>query len=124
MKIAVPGNLISVASPVYPALAMDRDGVTNAVPYGGTGSVPMGTRFAIPYATSLSGRGTYSTGLGQAIATAAQRYGFIITDRGGSGLTVFNERLPTNAVLTSWDFGVWEDVNWVIDNLQRVTSAV
>ena len=124
MKIAVPGSLISTASPVYPALAMDRDGLTNATPYGGTGALPMGTRLAIPYSTSLSGRGTYVTGLGQAIATAAQRYGFIITDRGGSGLTVFNERLPTNTVLNNWDNGVWTDVNWVIDNLQRVTSAV
>lgn len=124
MKIAVPGTLLSTATPVYPALAMDRDGLTNVSPYGGTGSLPMGTRLAIPYSTPLTNRGTYSSGLGLGIATAAQRHGFIITDRGGSGLTIFNERGPTQAHLTAWDFGVWEDVNWVVDNLQRVTSAV
>lgn len=124
MKVAVPGSLLSTATPVHPALAMDRDALTNATPYNGTGALPMGTRLAIPYSTSLSSRGTYLTGLGQAIATAAQRHGFIVTDRGGSGLTVFNERNPTQDHLLDWDNGVWTDVNWVIDNLQQVTSTV
>lgn len=123
MKIAVPGNLIA-NSVAYPALALDRGALTANPAYGGTGSLPMGVRLAIPYSTALSGRGAYSTGLGQAMATAAQRHGFIVTDRGGAGLTVFNERNPTAAHLTAWDFGVWEDVNWIIDNLQRVTSPV
>jgi len=124
MKIAVPGDKLSTATPVYPALAMDIGALTESPAYNGTGALPMGTRLAITYSTALTGRGTYLTGLGQAIATAAQRYGFIITDRGGSGLTVFNERGPTQSHLTTWDNGVWTDVNWVIDNLQRVTSSV
>lgn len=124
MKIAVPGNLLSTAAPAYPALAFDIGALTELPNYNGTGAVPMGSRLAIPYSVPITNRGTYLTGLGQAIATAAQRYGFIITDRGGSGLTVFNERFPTQNHLINWDNGVWTDVNWVIDNLQRVTSTV
>ena len=124
MKIAAPGNYLSTAAPLYPALAFDISALTNNPAYNGTDALPMGSRLAIPYSTAISGRGTYLTGLGQAIATAAQRYGFIITDRGGSGLTVFNERFPSQNHLLNWDNGVWTDVNWVIDNLQRVTSPV
>jgi hypothetical protein len=124
MKIAVPGNYLSTAAPAYPALAFDISALTNNPAYNGTDAVPMGSRLAIPYSTSIEGRGTYLTGLGRAIAVAAQRYGFIVTDRGGSGLTVFNERFPTANHLLNWDNGVWTDVNWVLDNIRRVTSPV
>lgn len=124
MKIAVPGDYLSTAAPAYPALAFDIGALTEAPNYNGPNALPMGTRLALPYSTALSSRGTYLTGLGQAIATAAQRHGFIITDRGGSGLTIFNERFPTQNHLINWDNGVWTDVSWVIDNLRRVTSPV
>lgn len=123
MKIAVPGNLISTSA-AYPALAFDISALTESPNYNGTGALPMGVRLAVPYSTNLSARGTYGSNIGQAMAVAAQRYGFIVTDRGGSALTVFNERSPTQARLTAWNFEIWEDVNWVIDNLQRVTSPV
>ena len=124
MKIAVPGDYLSTSPAVYPALAYDMGALTDTPAYNGVNALPMGSRLAIPYSTAITGRGTYLTGLGQAIATAAQRYGFIITDRGGSDITVFNERFPTQNHLLNWDNGVWTDVNWVFDNLQRVTSPV
>ena len=124
MKIAVPGNFLSTATPAYPALAMDVGALTESPAYNGPNAVPMGTRLAIPYSTNLSSRGTFQTGLGLAIARAAQRHGFIITDRGGSVLTIFNERFPTQGHLTTWDMGVWNDISWVIANLQSVTSTV
>ena len=124
MKIAVPGDYLSTAAPAYPALAFDIGALTESPAYNGPNALPMGSRLAIPYSTSITARGTYNTGLGQAIATAAQRHGFVITDRGGSGLTVFNERFPTQSHLLNWDNGVWEDVNWIFDNVQRVTSPV
>lgn len=124
MKISVPGDYLSTAAPAYPALAFDIGALADTPAYNGPNAVPMGTRLAIPYSTSLSSRGTFLTGTGMAIATAAQRYGFIITDRGGSGLTIYNERFPTQSHLINWDNGVFLDVNWVIDNLRRVTSPV
>lgn len=124
MKIAVPGNYLSTATPLYPALAMDRGALTESPAYNGTYAQPMGVRLAIPYSTALSSRGTWLSNIGQAIGVAAQRHGFIVTDRGGSGITLFNERFPTDSRLTASDNNTVSDLNWIFDNVQRVTSAV
>lgn len=122
IKIAIPGNLLSTATPAYPALAFDRSALSNTPAYNGTGAVPMGTRLAIPWSVNLAGH-TFDSNLGAAIARAAQRHGFIITDRGGSGLTLFGEKDPTDGQLTAWHFGVSTDLNWIMDNIQRVLTG-
>lgn len=123
MKIAVPGDYLSTSTPVSPAYTMDRDALTHSPAYNGPNALPMGSRLALPWSVNLNSR-NWQSDVGKAIATAAQKHGFIITDRGGTGLTIFNERGPSQARLTAWDFGIWDDVNFVIDNLQRVTSTV
>lgn len=123
MKLAVPGDYLSTATPLFPAFTMDLTALTNTPAYNGPNALPMGVRLALPWSVNLSSR-TWESDIGRAVATAAQKYGFIVTDRGGSGLTVFNERAPTQARLAAYDVGIGNDVSWVFDNVQRVTSTV
>ena len=87
MKVLVPASMLA-PSFVYPALSFDRGAMTENPPYSGT--VPMGSRLAIPAGVDLSTLGLRS-GAGQAIAAAAQKYGFIVVDRGGGGVTLVTE---------------------------------
>lgn len=62
---------------VWPAAAMDRS------PSNYTGSLPMGTMLAIKPTVDVNSLGL-STTAGKIIAKAAQTYGFVVVDRGGS----------------------------------------
>lgn len=84
MAITVPPSLLAPVI-VYPAYAMDRDAMAAKQPYSGT--IPMGGWLALPPSVSVASLGL-STPEGKAIATAARAYGFIIVDRGGSGVTL------------------------------------
>jgi hypothetical protein len=84
MAITVPPTLLAPKF-VYPAYAIDRDALTNSNPY--SGSLPMGTRLALPAGSKVSDL-HLTTATGRAIAQAAQQYGFLIVDRGGGGITI------------------------------------
>jgi hypothetical protein len=80
----VPARFLSPQI-AYPAFAFDRNALTEMPPY--SGSLPMGTRLAIPADTDLDSL-SLKTSSGRTIAAAARRYGFIIVDRGGEGFTL------------------------------------
>lgn len=122
MRITVPGNFISTEPPKYPALAFDRTALSNATAYNGPNAVPMGSRLAIPPTVNLAAR-TFESAHGQAIAQAAQTYGFIVTDRGGAGITLFTERSPTTPALATFNQAVSNDLAWIFDNVQKVVPT-
>jgi hypothetical protein len=81
VAISVPASLLTTRI-AAPAATFDRDALTNRPPY--SGSLPMGARLALPAGTNLA----LSTPEGRAIAKAAATYGFIMSERGGSGITL------------------------------------
>lgn len=100
----------------WPALTWDR---TNA--YRGT--LPMGTRLAIPPGVELAGL-KLDTVAGRAIARAAQDYGMIIVDRnGGDGLVLkVQYNAPRDAPVTRrYDAAVWRDLRGIVERLQVVS---
>jgi hypothetical protein len=84
MSVTVPPKLLTPRI-AYPAYAFDRDAMSNGNPY--SGNLPMGARLALPAGMSIS-QLQLTTKAGLAIATAAQKYGFLIVDRGGEGITL------------------------------------
>jgi hypothetical protein len=119
MAITVPPELLTPVI-AYPAYAFDRDAVTNSYPYSGT--LPMGARLALPRTLNLDGLGL-ATKAGRAIAAAAQKYGFIIVDRGGEGITirVRPTRNPSQATLHAYDWGLSNDLTKILGNVRLVT---
>lgn len=118
IAITAPAKMLS-ARIAYPAYAFDRDAMTNSTPYGGAS--PMGARLAIPPTVDLSSLGL-QTLQGRTIARAAQKYGFIITDRGGDGITL---RVRANApkrdpALHTWNPPLQSDLNLIFGVLQQV----
>jgi hypothetical protein len=81
----------------------------------------MGGRLALPPSVSIASL-KLLTPEGKAIATAAQRFGFIIVDRGGSGVTLeVQPNAPTkDAALHSWNWGLQSDLNAILAKVQQV----
>lgn len=114
MKIVVPASLLATEF-VYPALAFDRGALTEDPPYSGT--LPMGTRLAIPKDVDLL-RLKLRSQVGKLVAQAAQRHGFIITDRGGRGITLITEAGVGGSY--PFDHGIELDLRWIFSVVQRV----
>lgn len=121
MAIAIPPASLT-ASITYPAFAFDRDAATASTPYGG--SIPMGARLAIPPSVDLSTLGLQSDA-GRAIARAAQTYGFIVVDRGGSGVTIRCNPTPKtpSAAMRTYDGYLANDLSLIVTALKRVTPS-
>ena len=119
MAITVPPELLTPAI-AYPAYAFDRDAATNSYPYSGT--LPMGARLALPRNLNLDTLGL-ATKAGRAIAVAAQKYGFIIADRGGEGITirVRPTRKPSQTTLHAYDWGLSNDLTLILAKVRLVT---
>ncbi|MCB4825542.1 hypothetical protein [Roseicella aerolata] len=101
----------------WPALAWDR---TNR--YRGT--LPMGSRLAIPPEIDLDAHG-FASDAGRVIARAAQDYGLILVDRnGGDGLIIKTQHnAPADAaILARYDEKVWRDLRWMVARLKVVIS--
>jgi hypothetical protein len=114
MKIFAAPNLLKPLA-VYPALAFDRGAMTENPPY--SGNLPMGARIAIPHDVDLASLGLQSP-IGRSIARAAQRYGFIITDRGGgTGLSIGVEK---GALHGGWNFELESDIKAIFKVVQIV----
>jgi hypothetical protein len=116
MKIVVPAGILH-PSYVYPALTFDRGATTESPGY--SGDIPMGARLAIPHNLDLNSLGL-TTSFGKIIAKAAQTHGFIVTDRGGSGITVVTESGIKNPELDNYDWQRDADLQKIFDATKRV----
>ena len=121
IAITAPPTLLT-GKFAYPAYAFDRDATTAQPPY--SGAVPMGGRLALPPSVSIASL-KLQTPEGKAIAIAAQSFGFIIVDRGGSGITLeVQPNAPTkDAALHTWNWGLQSDLNAVLTKVQQVQFA-
>lgn len=119
MAITVPPTLLAPQF-VYPAYAFDRDALTNSIPY--SGSLPMGTRLALPADSKVSDLHLV-TAAGRAIAAAAQQYGFLIVDRGGRGITIRIRPAakPSVPALHAFDEQLNHDLEEIFAHLRVVT---
>lgn len=115
VKIIVPAGLLD-PSTVYPALSFDRGALTEDPPY--SGDLPMGALLALPPGFDLASLGLMSD-LGRMIAQAALKHGFIITDRGGSGITVCLEAGVTDSAARQYDWQVDHDLEAIFEAVQR-----
>jgi hypothetical protein len=116
MKIVVPAGLLD-PSYVYPALSFDRGAMTETPAY--SGDLPMGARLALPQNLDLNSLGL-TTAFGKTIAAAAQKHGFIITDRGGSGITIITEKSASTPELDKYDYARDADLQKIFDATKRV----
>jgi hypothetical protein len=117
MAIVIPQTQL-VSAAVYPALTFDRAN-------GYSGSIPMGARLAIPQSVNLA---TYPwmCAEGKMIGVAAQQFGMYVCDSGGGGVTIRCEEAIVDPefvnVPGSPDYNLFNDVAWIIHNVQRVTG--
>jgi len=122
IAITIPATLL-VPIIRYPAYAFDRDATTANPPY--SGAIPMGGRLALPGSFSIASLGL-KTPEGQAIAIAAQKFGFIVVDRGGSGITLRVQPNTPNqdAALHMWNSQLQADLNAIFANVQQVQFPI
>jgi hypothetical protein len=96
----------------WPASAMDRS------PSNYTGTLPMGTMLAIPASVDVNSLGL-STTAGKIIARAAQAYGMVVVDRGGSkAFHIVTEQTAPDVPASS--SGIKSDLGKIRDRLQIV----
>jgi hypothetical protein len=115
MGLLVPNTLLSCARIAYPAYAFDRNTSSYA------GALPMGSRLAIPASINVDSYG-WATPEGRTIATAAQKYGFIVNDQGGGGVTIrirANSPSPDSALHT-WAGPLQSDLNAIWSAVKAV----
>jgi hypothetical protein len=122
MSITVPPKFLA-AKIAYPAYAFDRDATRSNPPYSGV--LPLGSRLALPSSVSNASLGL-TTREGITIANAARRFGFIIVDRGGGGVTLLvNPKGSTpDPVLHSWNWGLQADLNAIFAKVRRVQFPI
>ncbi len=116
VKLLAPAALLAPWF-TYPALAIDRGALSDDPPYGG--ALPMGARLAIPPRVNPADLGL-TTRLGRMIAAAAKTYGFIITDRGGGGITIAVEQDVRDPALDRWSWGADRDLHEIMRNVRLV----
>jgi hypothetical protein len=113
IKIVAPAGLLK-ADFTYPALSFDRSALTQTPPY--SGPLPMGARLALPPSVDV-GQFRLRTSLGMMIAKAAIKYGMIITDRGGAGITIIVQAgMPPEY---RWTRDMDSDIHSVFGAMQR-----
>jgi hypothetical protein len=97
---------------VSPAVSFDRTP-------GYSGTLPMGTRLAIPLTVDLSSHHFHSK-VGAMIASAAQNYGAFLLDRGGpNGFTIRAEKNMADPAFThAWDYNTQLDLDWILSQLR------
>lgn len=115
LAVTVPPRVLTPAI-AYPAYAFDRDVEQDTGGY--TGNIPMGARLALPPSVSISSLGLKTT-VGRQIATAVQKYGMIIVDRGGEGITVRVRKSDTSKQpsLRAYDWQLQADLALIVRKL-------
>jgi len=116
MQILAPASLLDTQF-VLPALAFDRGALTETPPY--SGHLPMGARLAIPPSVDL-GSLKLTTAVGKMIAQAAQKYGFIVANRGGSGITILVEASATALGVNKYDTNTNRDIQTIMTAVKTV----
>ncbi len=123
IAVTLPARLLAVGLR-YPAFAFDRDAITSSHPYAGI--VPMGARLALPAHADLRAL-DLATREGTVIARAAQRYGFIVVDRGGGGITLrmrpgpMQPGLPLHCPsLGGWRSALRRDLRRIFSEVEQV----
>jgi hypothetical protein len=127
-----PAFMVAQTPPTYPAYAQDNQ-VSNPPAYGGTTpTLPIGARMVLPKSFNVTSPGTHNScaanswcdpTFGLIFATAFQNYGAIITDRGGAGFVISVENSVTNPLFTTQTTARANDLNYILSQLQYVTSA-
>jgi hypothetical protein len=120
LAITIPAGLLAPAIR-YPAFAMDRNALDHKPPYGGT--LPMGSRLVLPPDASPDLL-QLSTSEGRTIARAAQRFGFIVVDRGGEGVSLRALRNPQRPMkaLRQWSAGLDKDLRTIFSHVALMPS--
>jgi hypothetical protein len=117
MAVTIPNTTLAKAI-VYPAYTFDRDAKTS---YSGT--IPMGGLLALPPSLSIASLGLI-TAEGAAIAAAAQKYGFIVVDRGGRGITIkgnpVKPKTNFNQALHTYSWQLQSDIAKIFANVVLV----
>ena len=78
----------------------------------------MGSVLAIPSWVDIADLGI-TTSIGMMVAKAAQQYGLIITDRGGSGVTLGVEASVSAVGVGTYDYGINLDLDRILSAVQR-----
>lgn len=111
LALNVPASMLTTGY-TGPALAFDSND-------GYSGTLPMGSRLAIPAHVDLDALGL-QTELGRMIAEAAQDYGAYVVDRGGGGITVASEYAPDNGALSAYSWPLQQDLETIFHAAQLV----
>ena len=122
LAITVPARMLKPVV-AYPAFAFDRGAMTESPPY--SGSLPMGSRLALAADANVDALGL-QTNQGRVIAKAAKRYGFVVVDRGGEGISLRVLRNPSSTpstVLRTWNYSLQQDLDRIFSRLVMVPPA-
>lgn len=119
IAVTLPPRLLAVGYR-YPAYAFDRDAMTARHSYAGL--VPMGGRLVLPSSVE-TGALRLATREGAVIAAAAKRFGFIVVDRGGEGITL---RMRPDAASRlrmpgTWMFALQSDLRRILAQVKQVS---
>lgn len=108
------GNTLAAlqASIAYPAGAFDRTP-------GYSGNIAMGSRFAIPYTTTITSLNLLSTA-GTMMAKAAQTYGAVVVGSGGSGISVLTEFAMPAGDFTTYSGNAGTDLTTILNAMRLV----
>jgi hypothetical protein len=122
IAITLPARLLAPEI-AHPAYAFDRGALSEQPPY--SGSLAMGTRLVLPAALNLDALELQSAP-GRVIAAAARRYGFIVVDRGGAGISLRvrrNAAADAGSALRSWNAPLARDLAQIFERLVIVPAA-
>ncbi|MFZ1426528.1 MAG: hypothetical protein WAS21_07145 [Geminicoccaceae bacterium] len=101
-----------------PAAAFDRDAMSNGTPY--SGSLPLGSRLALPVSVDPDHISGVRSTFGRMIARSMKNYGAIIIDRGGSnGITIGVETGATHPDLVNYTYGHQAEIEAIFRLVER-----
>jgi hypothetical protein len=106
----------------YPAFAMDRNALDHKPPY--SGALAMGSRLVFKPQRGMDSL-RFSTPEGRTIAHAAARFGFIVVDRGGQGISLRTLRNPQTplAALRHRNAALEADLRMIFSHLFLTSTA-
>lgn len=111
IRVTIPANLL-VYDWLYPAYSFDRNTVYS-------GLLPMGSRLALDSSKSVASLGLGTT-QGTMIATAAKKYGFIVCDSNGGGITLNIEEGITDSGLATYNGPINQDLITIMSFMRFV----
>jgi hypothetical protein len=122
LAITLPARLLA-PEVAHPAYTFDRGAMSEEPPYSGT--IAMGARLVLPAGLNLDAL-ELQTAPGRVIAAAARRYGFIVVDRGGAGISLRvrrNDAADAGSPLRAWNAPLARDLAQIFERLVIVPAA-